>query len=672
MKKFRLAKLQLTSDTANRSGLQTVNMTSSTPNTVTGTTFKNVLVDETGEFVVSSAPVWAITEVYRWNTAPATPSTGWLWVDTSNALNIQKQRDGTARVEVKPLQYDNTLFVDLGYGNNTTGLRERFDRPFATVAAAVTASLPWDTIVLRNGNYAMWALVLPHSLNFIAESWANWASWQINVPSWATVSYNWWTLNRVWSNWNLFLPLWDNITITWYVERWVADWLSIYNLQTVTAYNWLSLYFSIWTLLETSGTAVQYYLSKNAWATTLTNCDIYYKWHRMEWNEWFRWLLVDSQLQINCDIYNWINWWFNAWILLQQVTSTTRSRIIYNWDIYETNNWSAATQPVITVLGESYWYDMYINIKKLVWTTLLVQAASSINANIYCNGDYRSTTWYNIVNAQQSFLNPSAATLPLKLFFNVHTAENLQTVTKPTVAWYWTNGTVLWLIYWANAVVTSKVLRSLKNEVIWIDHSIQSAPDVFPTVLDIFWTRLEKLWRDVWAWCDWVIYNDHWNIAGTPPKATVRLYNWVSLLNLWDNVWFKQINSGATWPQFSLEYYDNVTTNNLINSNVLEEIYMYQPTNTISASWTYTVLDYENDLYYDLTLGSLTLVLPDPTKFINRELSIKVTWLHATNTITIDPVWAALIDGSATFTFGAITNLPNYTIKSNGTWRWIK
>jgi hypothetical protein len=57
-------------------------------------------------------------------------------------LNVQKQRDGAARVEVKPLQYDNTLFVDLGYGSNTTGLRERFDRPFATVAAAVTASLP--------------------------------------------------------------------------------------------------------------------------------------------------------------------------------------------------------------------------------------------------------------------------------------------------------------------------------------------------------------------------------------------------------------------------------------------------------------------------------------------------------------------------------------------------
>lgn len=78
MKKFRLAKLQLTSDTANRSGLQTVNMTSSTPDTVTGTTFKNVLVDETGEFVVSSAPILSLNSrvhidswaLIQWNVYP--------------------------------------------------------------------------------------------------------------------------------------------------------------------------------------------------------------------------------------------------------------------------------------------------------------------------------------------------------------------------------------------------------------------------------------------------------------------------------------------------------------------------------------------------------------------------------------------------------------------------
>jgi hypothetical protein len=65
MKKFRLSQLELTSSAANRSGLQTVNMTSSTPDTVTGTTFKNVLVDETGEFVVKSTSAQADMEISR-------------------------------------------------------------------------------------------------------------------------------------------------------------------------------------------------------------------------------------------------------------------------------------------------------------------------------------------------------------------------------------------------------------------------------------------------------------------------------------------------------------------------------------------------------------------------------------------------------------------------------
>lgn len=51
-KKFRLSQLELTSDAANRSWLRTTNMTSSTPDTVVWTTFKNVLVNENGEFVV--------------------------------------------------------------------------------------------------------------------------------------------------------------------------------------------------------------------------------------------------------------------------------------------------------------------------------------------------------------------------------------------------------------------------------------------------------------------------------------------------------------------------------------------------------------------------------------------------------------------------------------------
>lgn len=51
-KKFRLSQLELTSDAANRSWLRTTNMTSSTPDTVIWTSFKNVLVNENWEFVV--------------------------------------------------------------------------------------------------------------------------------------------------------------------------------------------------------------------------------------------------------------------------------------------------------------------------------------------------------------------------------------------------------------------------------------------------------------------------------------------------------------------------------------------------------------------------------------------------------------------------------------------
>lgn len=51
-KKFRLSQLELTSNAANRSWLRTTNMTSSTPDTVIWTSFKNVLVNENWEFVV--------------------------------------------------------------------------------------------------------------------------------------------------------------------------------------------------------------------------------------------------------------------------------------------------------------------------------------------------------------------------------------------------------------------------------------------------------------------------------------------------------------------------------------------------------------------------------------------------------------------------------------------
>jgi len=49
--------------------------------------------------------------------------------------------------------HDSTLFVDLAFGNNGTAVRERIDKPWATIAAAITAATAGDTVHIRAGSY---------------------------------------------------------------------------------------------------------------------------------------------------------------------------------------------------------------------------------------------------------------------------------------------------------------------------------------------------------------------------------------------------------------------------------------------------------------------------------------------------------------------------------------
>lgn len=54
-----------------------------------------------------------------------------------------------------PLAYaGRAIYVDATYGNNSTGLRNRLDKPFLTWAAAVNASEPGDCIVFNAGVYS--------------------------------------------------------------------------------------------------------------------------------------------------------------------------------------------------------------------------------------------------------------------------------------------------------------------------------------------------------------------------------------------------------------------------------------------------------------------------------------------------------------------------------------
>ena len=68
-------------------------------------------------------------------------------------------------------EYGKTLFVDRVYGNNLTGTAERFDLPFLTISAAMTAANITDTVYIRPGSYID-TIVLRNGVNVYADSGA--------------------------------------------------------------------------------------------------------------------------------------------------------------------------------------------------------------------------------------------------------------------------------------------------------------------------------------------------------------------------------------------------------------------------------------------------------------------------------------------------------------------
>jgi hypothetical protein len=70
-----------------------------------------------------------------------------------------------AAVSPTTLFQNNILYVDEQYGNNATGLRERFDRPFQTIAATLSASLANDLIYVLPGNYTGVNLTINNTLS---------------------------------------------------------------------------------------------------------------------------------------------------------------------------------------------------------------------------------------------------------------------------------------------------------------------------------------------------------------------------------------------------------------------------------------------------------------------------------------------------------------------------
>lgn len=67
----------------------------------------------------------------------------------------------------------NTLYVDVDFGDDATALPNRFDKPYLTISAAVTAASSGDLINIHAGSYTISSNIAKDGVNFYAEEGVN-------------------------------------------------------------------------------------------------------------------------------------------------------------------------------------------------------------------------------------------------------------------------------------------------------------------------------------------------------------------------------------------------------------------------------------------------------------------------------------------------------------------
>lgn len=63
-----------------------------------------------------------------------------------------------------PIYTNNTIWVDNTFGDDTTGAREDYNRPFKNVNPALDASISGDTVRIRPGNYSITPTTVPANI----------------------------------------------------------------------------------------------------------------------------------------------------------------------------------------------------------------------------------------------------------------------------------------------------------------------------------------------------------------------------------------------------------------------------------------------------------------------------------------------------------------------------
>lgn len=97
-----------------------------------------------------------------------------LWmIARPNVENFKLSHAEFLSLIFAPIFTSQTVFVDPTFGNDSTGLRERNDKPFQSIAAAVTEAVFGDTIILLSGDHFIFSNILKDGVNFYANVGVN-------------------------------------------------------------------------------------------------------------------------------------------------------------------------------------------------------------------------------------------------------------------------------------------------------------------------------------------------------------------------------------------------------------------------------------------------------------------------------------------------------------------
>lgn len=84
------------------------------------------------------------------------------YIQTSSSYADFALTSSFANTYTKPIILtNNTVWVDSDHGDDTTGTREDYNRPFKTVNPAIAATITGDTVKIRPGNYNITPIVMP-------------------------------------------------------------------------------------------------------------------------------------------------------------------------------------------------------------------------------------------------------------------------------------------------------------------------------------------------------------------------------------------------------------------------------------------------------------------------------------------------------------------------------